>query len=342
MFLGVTFFIIAFILGYFWLDAVIFLIGIIVANVPEGLLATVTVCLTLTAKRMAKKNCLVKNLEAVETLGSTSTICSDKTGTLTEEGLSLWGVIPCNEAILDQPTSSVQKLDRESMLVSCLAACHSLITIDGQLSGDPLDLKMFEATGWELVEGGSSENENYDQMMPTMVRPKPEPDLEDSWKLALEIGIIRQFTFTSNLARMSVIAKKLRSSQFMVLVKGAPERLEPLCDPKSLPSDFSSQLATLANSGYRVVAVAGKNLQVNFLKVQKITREEAEKDLVFLGFLVMQNTLKPESSGVIQELRSASLRCLMVTGDNLLTAVSVARYRVGQQFSLIPTSVSQT
>jgi len=76
VFLGVTFFIIAFILGYHWLDAVIFLIGIIVANVPEGLLATVTVCLTLTAKRMASKNCLVKNLEAVETLGSTSTICS--------------------------------------------------------------------------------------------------------------------------------------------------------------------------------------------------------------------------------------------------------------------------
>merc|ERR1719323_2450515 len=71
VFLGVTFFIIAFILGCHWLDAVIFLIGIIVANVPEGLLATVTVCLTLTAKRMASKNCLVKNLKAVETLGST-------------------------------------------------------------------------------------------------------------------------------------------------------------------------------------------------------------------------------------------------------------------------------
>merc|ERR1712227_827409 len=89
VFLGVTFFIIAFILGYNWLEAVIFLIGIIVADVPEGLLATVPVCLTLTAKRMASKNCLVKNLEAVETLGSTSTICSDKTGTLTQNRMTV-------------------------------------------------------------------------------------------------------------------------------------------------------------------------------------------------------------------------------------------------------------
>ena len=98
VFLGVTFFILAFVIGYDWLDAVIFLIGIIVANVPEGLLATVTVSLTLTAQRMATKNVLVKNLEAVETLGSTSCICSDKTGTLTQNKMTV-GMLPSNSFI---------------------------------------------------------------------------------------------------------------------------------------------------------------------------------------------------------------------------------------------------
>lgn len=87
--IGAVFFALALINGYPWLEAVVFLIGIIVANVPEGLLATVTVCLTLTAKRMAAQQCLVKNLEAVETLGSTSVICTDKTGTLTKNTMTV-------------------------------------------------------------------------------------------------------------------------------------------------------------------------------------------------------------------------------------------------------------
>ena len=89
VFLGITFFIISMALGNNFIDASVFVIGIIVANVPEGLLITVTLVLTLTAKKMAKQNCLVKNLEAVETLGSTSIICSDKTGTLTQNRMTV-------------------------------------------------------------------------------------------------------------------------------------------------------------------------------------------------------------------------------------------------------------
>lgn len=87
--IGIFFGIASIIVGYSWLDAYMFLIGIIVANVPEGLLATITVGLSLTAKKMASKKCLVKNLETVETLGSISVICSDKTGTLTQNKMTV-------------------------------------------------------------------------------------------------------------------------------------------------------------------------------------------------------------------------------------------------------------
>lgn len=89
--LGITFFIAGAFIGYTWIANLVFMIGIIVANVPEGLLATVTVGLTITATRMAEENVLVKNLESVETLGSTSCICSDKTGTLTQNRMTVVG-----------------------------------------------------------------------------------------------------------------------------------------------------------------------------------------------------------------------------------------------------------
>lgn len=126
---------------------------------------------------------------------------------------------------------------------------------------------------------------------------------------------------------MSVIVRDLRSSNFVVFTKGAPEKLEDICREDSLPPDFHKTLRELTIKGYRVIALAYRPMseQVNYLKVQKMKRDTVEKDLIFLGFLVMQNTLKPETQGVIRELREAALKIVMITGDNLLTGISVAR-----------------
>lgn len=301
-------------------------LDIITIVVPPALPAAMTVGTVYAQARLRRGKIFCLSPARINVCGKLKLVCFDKTGTLTEDGLDMWGVIPSVEGTLGDPIKQIDKIDKESLLQANLAACHSLIVIDGKVTGDPLDLRMFESTGWELKEGGVQESETYDQMMPTVVRPKPaSEDVFSIGDLPLEIGISRQFTFSSNLARMSVIAKKLRSKNFIILTKGAPEKIEELCLSSTIPSDFNKKLAELARAGFRVVALAGREISVNFLKVQKMTRDDAEKDLIFLGFLVMQNTLKPESAGVINELKTASLRCLMVTGDNLLTAVSVSR-----------------
>merc|ERR1712179_863015 len=186
VFLGVSFFIIAFILGYNWLDAVIFLIGIIVANVPEGLLATVTVCLTLTAKRMASKNCLVKNLEAVETLGSPSTICSDKTGTLTQNRMTvahMW----FDDAIAEADTSEDQtgksnykSLPGWSPLERCGVLCNraefkpnqeNVAILKREVNGDASEAAILKCT--ELSKGNVMEYRKNNKKVCEIVRTWP-------------------------------------------------------------------------------------------------------------------------------------------------------------------------
>ncbi|TRY61546.1 hypothetical protein TCAL_03194 [Tigriopus californicus] len=306
-------------------------LDIITIVVPPALPAAMTVGTYYAQNRLKASKIFCISPQKINVCGKLKLICFDKTGTLTEDGLDMWGVVGVAEDEFDQPENDMTKLKNTCKMKTCLAACHSLTLIDNELTGDPLDIKMFESTDWVLEEAGE-DTSKFDMIMPSVVRPRRsglasiETDsLEDD--LPFEVGIIRQFTFSSSVARMSVITRTLGARKFDVFTKGAPEKIETLCLPETIPHNFHTQLRHYTLQGFRVIALAHRTLpaEINWMKAQKIKRDVVEKDLKFLGFLIMKNTLKLETTPVIRELRSASIRCVMVTGDNLLTAISVAR-----------------
>ena len=142
---------------------------------------------------------------------------------------------------------------------------------------------------------------------------------------AYEIGIIKQFPFSSSLQRMSVVVRVLNQPHFVLYSKGSPEKIAELSKPETLPRDFQEVLTGFTREGYRVIAVATRPVEINFVKVQRMDREKVEKDLEFLGLIIMENRLKPETCKVISGLKEANIRTIMCTGDNILTALSVAR-----------------
>ncbi|KAL5013799.1 hypothetical protein ScPMuIL_008069 [Solemya velum] len=184
---------------------------------------------------------------------------------------------------------------------------------------------MFNATSWNLEEPGQ-EDSRFDMMVPTIVAPKSMETFTGQVH-SPEIGIVRQFTFSSSLQRMSVITRRLGATHFDFYTKGAPEMVASLCKSETVPENFKEELGRCTHQGYRVIGLAWRPLpdKLNYVKAQRITRDQVEKDLNFLGLLVMENKLKPETSAVIRQLEEARIRTIMITGDNMLTALSVAR-----------------
>lgn len=125
---------------------------------------------------------------------------------------------------------------------------------------------------------------------------------------------------------MSVIVKKLHSPGMDIYVKGAPEAMTDICLQESLPNDYKDRLSYYTHHGFRVIACATKSVpNLNFVRAQRVKREQVESDLTFLGFIVFENKLKPTTTPVITTLSNAQIRQVMCTGDNVLTAISVSR-----------------
>lgn len=260
------------------------------------------------------------NSRVINVAGSVNCVCFDKTGTLTEDGLDMWGVVPVVNAKLQEAVRDVAELEIQG-LVHGMAVCHSLTMISGVLSGDPLDVKMFEATGWFLEEPEICDNNKFDLLVPTVVKP-PNSNL-----LLEQIGIIHQYQFSSTLQRMSVVTKKLATPDFELFCKGSPEMIVALSKPETVPMNLLKSLKKYTEKGYRVIAIATKTLPPNwnYLKIKKTPREEMEKELTFLGLIILENRLKTQTTAVIKELRAANIKIVMITGDNIQTALSVAR-----------------
>lgn len=216
-----------------------------------------------------------------------------------------------------------------------MATCHSLTTIHGTLNGDPLDLEMFRSIDWEYIEPGQ-EHTRFDNLAPALVRPilinhrsptsSPASDAELS-DVPYSIGIIKQYQFSSEAQCMSVIVRVLGEKNMKVFSKGAPEKIHSLCQPKTIPKDFYEILYKYTSRGYRVIALAHKKLssKIKWMDAERMKRHEIETNLIFDGFLILLNCLKPETTNVIEELHAAKLRTIMITGDNIMTALSVAK-----------------
>ncbi|XP_050682195.1 polyamine-transporting ATPase 13A3-like isoform X2 [Leptidea sinapis] len=311
-------------------------LDIITIVVPPALPAAMTAGVVYSQQRLKKNRIFCVSPPRIIICGKLQVMCFDKTGTLTEDGLDLYAVIPSHQdERFGRCVDDINLLPAKSPVVQALASCHSLTSIQGQLKGDPLDLKMFEFTQWVLEEPGP-ENTRYDNLTPAIVRPvctqnEALQNLDDydplTMEMPYEIGLLRRFHFSSSQQSMGVIARVLGQPSMVYYVKGAPEKIAGMCDALTLPDNFNTVLNEYTSNGFRVIGLAYKKLdrKMKWVDAQRVKRDMLEHGMTFLGFLVMQNSLKPETTQVIKELHEANMRQIMVTGDNIMTAMSVAR-----------------
>ncbi|MEQ2243969.1 hypothetical protein ILYODFUR_012327, partial [Ilyodon furcidens] len=303
-------------------------LDIITITVPPALPAAMTAGIVYAQRRLKRVGIFCISPQRINMCGQLNLVCFDKTGTLTEDGLDLWGIQRVeNESFVAPELGVAEEGLMNTAFVACMATCHSLTKIEGEYSGDPLDIKMFAATGWILEEPTEEETALHNPLMPTVVRPPKQTVRNDSENASCEIGIVRQFPFSSALQRMSVVVRRLGEKHMEAFLKGAPEVVASLCKPQSVPQSFTETLESYTRQGFRVIALAHRQLEskLSWHKVQTLSRDLIETNMEFLGLIIMQNKIKQETAGVLTELQRADIRTLMVTGDNMLTAISVAR-----------------
>eukprot|EP01025_Chloroclados_australasicus_P006477 TRINITY_DN12088_c0_g1_i1.p1 TRINITY_DN12088_c0_g1~~TRINITY_DN12088_c0_g1_i1.p1 ORF type:complete len:850 (-),score=59.08 TRINITY_DN12088_c0_g1_i1:220-2442(-) len=233
--------------------------------------------------------------------GKVQVCCFDKTGTLTSDNMVLEGIAGIAEDI-------VPSNEAGEKVTWVLAACHSLVNVDKQIVGDPLEKAAFIVTGWAYdAENAIS------------------PDKKT------RLSILHRFRFTSALKRMSTIVridndKKGGSAEHWVVVKGAPEIIQDYLSSTQQPVDYEEVHRRYSARGARVIALAFKKLPNSMgpKELREMSREDAESELDFGGFAVFQTPIKEQSEPALRMLKDSSHQLVMITGDAPLTAVFIA------------------
>ncbi len=301
--IGIIFFTISWLaIGVHFWRAFIFTIGIIVAMVPEGLLPTLTLALVLATQRMAKRNVLIRHLPSVETLGSTTVICTDKTGTLTQNRMLVKQLLLEDQFIAVEEVvraqSSVQRY-RPFFLAARLCQDLKESVVHGKtvFLGDPMEIALVEMAQASQTEAPAGRRAD-------------------------------EIPFDADRMRNSVVYEMPDGAT--LYCKGAPEKVLPLCSGILIGGEsrpFSPELLSkvihaqesMAGQGLRVLAFAYRLLGSPW------QHERLEEDLIFAGLVGLEDPPRPEVPEAIRRCYEAGIRVIMVTGDHPRTAVAIAR-----------------
>ncbi len=293
-------------------------VALAVGAIPEGLPAAVTITLAIGVSRMAKKNAIIRKLPAVETLGSVTTICSDKTGTLTQNKMSVTdiycsntnytltgnGYEPKGEIFedgvkVDSVNDSLQRLLR----VGYLCNESYLVEKDGihTISGDPTEGALLVSA----MKAGCDEHK--------LNKGFPRVDI---------------LPFESDRQYMATINKETSSSKNLIHIKGSIEKVLKMCNQELIDDTLVEidrekilfQAETYASQGLRVLALAQKETNGD-----KINDRELDKGFIFLGLQAMMDPPRPEAIQAVKESKDAGINIVMITGDHILTAFSIAK-----------------
>jgi sodium/potassium-transporting ATPase subunit alpha len=285
---GIFFFMVGYVIGRTFWENFLFAIGIILANVPEGLLPTVTLSLAMGSQRMARRNALIKTLTSVETLGSVTVICTDKTGTLTQNRMAVAKV----ENICEVNPGRFSSLD-------IALACNNTKEVEGELKGEPTEVALYKAA---TESRGHIEN----------IRLREYPFDAERKRMSVITRINgKDYVMIKGAPEsiLSICGYCIKDHEITRLDKELQERCVSMYH-----SMMDGGLRVLA-FGYREVAV-GENID---------SEDDAERNIILTGMIGLEDPPRPEVAGAIRKCREAGIRIFMITGDSSRTAVAIAK-----------------